>query len=156
MSHEIERRFLIKNKEWINQATDETLIRQSYLSTSPEHTTRIRFETKQPPILCVKGKPIGITAEEIEQPIEHSFAKAMIRMYGAETLEKLRWRVPWEGLIFEIDEFHGKLDGLILAEIELPTEKTSFKKPSWLGKEVTKDPRYRNAMLIQYGIPDHT
>ena len=91
---------------------------------------------------------MGATRSEFEYPIPLADARQMLtELCGAGVIDKTRYQLPQGDLCWEIDVFHGDNDGLIVAEIELPSEGTSFEKPAWLGEEVTGDSRYYNSAL---------
>jgi CYTH domain-containing protein len=148
MKTEIEKKFLVVDPVFKGQATSRHHILQGYLSKDPERTVRIRVKDKEG-WLTIKGKSSdnGTTRLEWETPIPFKEAKALLRLALCKPIEKIRYIIPHEEFTFEVDEFLSPKNNLILAEIELPTENTSFEKPQWLGKEVTGDPSYYNAMM---------
>ena len=148
MGKEIERKFLV-NGEFRQLAVRKIRITQGYLSKEAKRTVRVRVNDHQG-FLTVKGKPntTGITRFEWEKEISLEEGKQLMKLCEPGIIDKTRFIVPEEtGLNFEVDEFYGENDGLLLAEIELPSEDHKFTKPQWLGKEVTGDPRYHNSML---------
>ena len=154
-NQEIERKFLVKG-DYKNFVTQEIKITQGFLSTIPERTVRIRI-TEDKGFLTIKGigNKSGISRYEFEKEISLEDANDLMKICEPGVIDKMRFIVPVEnGLFFEIDEFYGENKGLTVAEIELPTEKTIFKKPEWLGKEVTGDSKYFNAMLMKNPYKD--
>jgi len=150
MSKEIERKFLVKS-EYKNFAIKHEKITQGFLSTVPERTVRVRVKGKKG-FLTIKGigNKSGTTRYEFEKKISLNEASELLKICEKGIIEKTRYIIPTEkNLFFEVDEFYGDNEGLVLAEIELPTENTKFKKPDWLGKEVTGDKRYYNSVLKQ-------
>jgi CYTH domain-containing protein len=150
MATEIERKFLIDSDAWRNLTSEPGVrIRQGYLSLVKERTVRIRVAGKEA-FITVKGVTVGASRQEYEYAIPLADAEAMLdSLCEPGQIDKTRYHVEQEGVIFEVDEFHGANAGLILAEIELSDEGQSFAHPAWLGREVTGDPRYYNANLVQ-------
>ena len=147
MSLEIERKFLVCG-EFSNEATEATEIVQGYLSTAPGSTVRIRIRGEKG-YITVKGKSdeSGIGRYEWEKEIPVDEARELLRLCEPYPVEKTRYLVPFRGHIFEVDVFHGANSGLVMAEIELGSPGEPFDKPSWLGEEVSGDPRYFNYAL---------
>lgn len=144
---EIERKFLVKNNQWKKGVKGE-IFRQGYLSTDPFKTVRVRQEGKFGK-LTIKGRKIGIVGDEFEYDIPLKDAKYLLSSICMQPIiHKKRYKIPFEGLIWEIDVFEGENKGLVLAEIELKTSKQKIKLPSWISKEVTFDGRFRNANLV--------
>ncbi len=148
MNKEIERKFLVKGdfKKFITSSSN---ISQGYLSTDPERTVRIRIKEDQG-FITIKGasNDSGLSRFEWEKEISSKEAMEILRLAEPGNIEKIRSIIPAnDGLNFEVDEFLGDNKGLILAEIELPTEETTFDKPHWLGVEVTGDIKYYNSYL---------
>ena len=149
MGREIERKFLLRDEEWRVLAKGE-LYRQGYLAISPVCSVRVRL-AGQRGFLGVKGAGNGPVHEEYEYPIPLAEAEALLeRMAEKPLIEKVRYKIPFGGLIWEVDEFLGDNAGLILAEVELESETQKISKPSWIGDEVTGDARYFNASLVRY------
>lgn len=148
MPREIERKFLVVGDDW-RQLAQGKLYRQGYLSTVKERTVRIRtIDTEG--FLTVKGITVGATRLEFEYPIPVNDAKQMLEICEQPLIEKYRYKIQFKGLIWEVDEFLGVNQGLIIAEVELKSETQEFEKPPWIGQEVTSDPRYFNANLIKH------
>lgn len=148
MGKEIERKFLVTGDAWRELATG-TFYRQGYLSTVKERTVRVRTINDKG-FLTIKGISVGATRAEYEYEIPVADANAMLNELCERPLvEKSRYKIKHEGHVWELDEFKGENQGLILAEIELSNEKESFTKPEWIGEEVTGDPRYFNSNLIK-------
>ena len=148
MKTEIERKFLVNSLAFKDQAVLHHHILQGYLSKDPERTVRVRIKDKEG-WLTIKGKTneAGTTRLEWEKLIPLEEAKALLELALDQPIEKIRHIVPCKQFTFEVDEFLNPKNNLILAEIELPTENTSFHKPEWLGQEVTGDLSYYNAMM---------
>ncbi len=146
MPHEIERKFLVKNDDWRDNA-DSTQYRQGYLNPDPNATVRVRSAGVMA-WLTIKSKPSNLTRDEFEYPIPVADAEEMLdRLCTGPLIEKIRHKVEYAGKCWEIDEFQGRNQGLILAELELEHPDESFERPPWLGDEVTDDPRYFNSEL---------
>lgn len=146
MAQEIERKFLINDPRIVDSLPGERLT-QGYLSHDKNATVRVRIAGTRG-WLTIKGKTVGATRSEFEYPVPEQDARQMLdELCGAGVIDKTRYRLPQGALCWEIDVFHGDNDGLIVAEIELPSEDTPFDKPDWLGEEVTGDPRYYNSAL---------
>ena len=147
MAKEIERKFLVIDKSYREMSVTGRSIVQAYLNRDPKATVRVRI-TDDKAFLTIKGKNDGATRDEWEYPIPVSDARDMIaRCASGRIIEKKRFVVPFEGYDWEIDEFGGELEGLTVAEIELPAEDTEFSLPPFVGDEVTGDPRYYNSSL---------
>lgn len=148
MGVEIERKFLVRGDRWKNLGQG-VLLRQGYLSSSPERTVRVRIEGDSA-MLTIKGKSSGATRSEWEYPVPLADAQAFLdTLCERPIIEKKRYRIPFEGMVWEVDEFFGENAGLVVAEIELTAENQSFAKPDWIAEEVTQDPRYFNSSLIR-------
>ena len=147
MAKEIERKFLIVGDAWRKLAKG-TSYRQGYLSTVKERTVRVRTIDDKG-FLTVKGITVGATRAEYEYEISAAEANEMLDdLCEKPIIEKKRYKIPKDGFVWEIDEFGGVNNGLIVAEIELKDENQEFGKPDWVGDEVTGDPRYFNSNLI--------
>ena len=145
---EIEKKFLVTSPGWKRHASGQAY-RQGYLSTDPKRTVRIRVVGEKG-ILTIKGEKIGDTAPEFEYPIPVADARKLLDALCLRPLiEKTRYAIEHKGHTWEVDEFHGDNEGLVVAEIELNAEGERFERPEWIGKEVTKDFRYTNAKLVE-------
>ena len=145
---EIERKFLITSEKFKHEATSKERIVQGFLNTHPERTVRIRIKGDSG-FLTVKGKSndTGTSRFEWEKEIAVADAQAILALCEDGILEKIRYEIPIGEHIFEVDEFHGENEGLIVAEVELASENQTFEKPGWLGEEVTGDVKYYNSQL---------
>jgi adenylate cyclase len=147
MAKEIERKFLVGDGSF-RQLAEGVHYRQGYLSTVKERTVRVRTINDKG-FLTVKGITRGISRVEFEYEIPHADATAMLDDLCEQPLvEKSRYKIPMDAFVWEVDEFHGVNEGLVVAEIELQSEDQSFNRPDWLGEEVSGDPRYFNSNLI--------
>lgn len=148
MSQEIERKFLVNNDNY-KTLTKGEYIHQGFLSTVKERVVRVRIRGEKA-WLTIKGISHGATRAEYEYEIPFADAQFMLEnLCENPTIEKHRYLVPFAGFTWEVDEFHGENDGLVVAEIELPEEDTEFELPEWAGEEVTHDARYYNANLVK-------
>lgn len=147
---EIERKFLVKNTDFKAFAKSKIEIQQGYLNSDPARTVRVRTYGEES-FLTIKGKSnaTGTTRFEWEKPVERTEAKALLEICEKGVIQKNRYLVPAGKHTFEVDEFFGENEGLIIAEIELKDEHETFEKPDWLGEEVTGDSRYYNSQLSQ-------
>ncbi|MBP5571576.1 MAG: CYTH domain-containing protein [Bacteroidales bacterium] len=152
MALEIERKFLVAG-EYKSFATSSERITQGYLSSASGRTVRVRIRGEKG-YLTVKGpsKDGGLSRFEWEMEIPMPDARALLDLCEPGVIDKTRWLIPaGDGIhTWEVDEFHGTNDGLVVAEIELRSESDSFELPSWLGPEVTGDRRYYNSQLTQH------
>jgi len=147
LAHEIERKFLIVNEEWRKHTTG-ILYRQGYLSTAPERTVRVRVIGDKA-YFTVKGITKGLTRMEFEYEIPVADANQMLdTLCEQPIIEKLRYELDFANLTWEIDEYLGENHGLLIAELELDHEQQVFSLPSWVGIEVSDDPKYYNANLV--------
>ncbi len=146
---EIERKFLVKNDDYKLQSSRYHHIIQAYLSRDPARTVRIRIKDATA-YITIKGasNTSGTTRFEWEKEIPVAEARELIRLAEPGVIEKVRYIVPANNLLFfEVDEFLGEHEGLVVAEIELPDENTPFDKPEWLGEEVTGQSQYYNSSM---------
>ena len=145
---EIERKFLVKSEAFKSEAFRRTRIVQGFLNTHPERTVRVRLHGNDG-YLTVKGKAnqSGVSRFEWEKQISQAEAEALLHLCEPGIIEKIRYEVSVEDHTFEIDDFLGENEGLIVAEVELGTENEPFSKPEWLGKEVTGELKYYNSNL---------
>jgi len=150
MPVEIERRFLVTGDSWRGEVKRVRRIRQGFLSLDPDRLVRVRQIDNGEAFLTIKGRAQGFTRPEIEFPIPVIEASALLAMCLPAIIDKTRHEIDREGFTWEIDEFHCDNAGLIVAEIELPSEDARFELPSWLGCEVSTDPRFTNAHLATH------
>jgi len=146
---ETERKFLLKNDSWKAAVTGSVIIAQGFLSKDPERTVRVRIAGDKA-FLTIKGKPPEdrpLDTPEFEYPIPVKDAEVLLKQCLPGGISKTRHYIPAGHHIWEIDVFQGENAGLVVAEIELASAEEDFKKPDWLGEEVTFDMRYKNAPL---------
>ncbi|MCX6957424.1 MAG: CYTH domain-containing protein [Verrucomicrobiae bacterium] len=145
MPIEIERKFLVTSDAWRLGATGEAYC-QGYLSQYPNPTVRVRMEGKKA-FLTIKGKTNEIARPEFEYEIPFDEAQELQHLCVTPLVIKTRYKILHEGMTWEVDEFHGENEGLIVAEIELDKPDAIIKLPPWIGQEVSDDPRYCNSNL---------
>lgn len=148
MGTEIERKFLVTGNEWRDMAAG-IRYRQGYLSSGKERTIRVRIAGDRA-FLTIKGETSGISRMEYEYPIPVEDADVLLaELCEQPIIEKKRYTISYQGFVWEVDEFFGENEGLLVAEIELESEGQKFAKPPWIGKEVSSDRRYANASLVK-------
>ena len=147
MPKEIERKYLVVGDSWRQHATG-TDYRQGFLSTEKERVVRIRVAGKTG-FVTIKGISTGVTRTEFEYEIPLEDAETMLEELCFKPLiEKTRYRITYKDLVWEVDEFHGDNQGLIVAEVELASEDQAIALPEWVGIEVSSDSKYFNSNLI--------
>ena len=148
MGQEIERKFLLAGDGW-REGAQGVHYRQGYLSTHPDRNVRVRTKGEKA-TLTVKGRTQGISRLEYEYTIPLDDARGLLDLLCEKPLiEKVRYKVNYAGLEWVIDEFEGENQGLLLAEVELESEDQAVELPPWIGEEVSDDPRYYNANLVE-------
>ncbi|MGB3514776.1 MAG: CYTH domain-containing protein [Microcoleaceae cyanobacterium] len=146
MAIEIERKFLVKSDGWRNLAIGE-VYRQGYISTENRVTVRVRVVADRG-YLTIKGPSVGNCRAEYEYPIPIEDAQEMLNnLCGSPLIEKTRYKIYHGDLVWEVDEFAGDNQGLIVAEVELKEENQVVELPDWIGEEVSHDRRYTNSNL---------
>lgn len=149
MGLEIERKFLVRGDAW-KSLGEGVSIRQGYLSTNPDRVVRVRIEGSVA-TLTIKGRSVGPTRGEWEYSIPLADAEELLStLCECPLVEKIRYRVRQHQMLWEIDEFLGENDGLVVAEIELSSAEQEFLMPEWAAEEVTHDARYYNANLLRH------
>lgn len=149
MGKEIERKFLLKNEQWRGLA-EGTLYRQGYISTDENRAVRVRVIGEKG-FLTIKGRQETLLVRleyEYEIPLEDA-NELLDKLCDRPIIEKYRYKIPFGGMVWELDEFLGENAGLFVAEVELSHESQTVELPDWVGDEVTEDPRYLNVNLIQ-------
>lgn len=153
MAKEIERKFLVSNDSYKAMAEGCTHIVQAYLSTTIDSTVRLRIADDKA-YITVKSRNKGCSRGEWEYEIPVSDASEMISAcHLSKVIDKIRYYVEYKGHTWEVDEFAGKLNGLVIAEIELPEENSPFELPPFAGEEVTGQSQYYNSNLINLEYP---
>jgi CYTH domain-containing protein len=146
MGQEIERKYRVRGDAW-RAGAQGLFFRQGYLSSDPERTVRVR-QVGQRGLITVKGLARGITRAEFEYEIPVADAIRLLdELCLRPLIEKTRYCLPYGGLTWEVDEFHGENAGLVIAEVELEREDQFVELPAWVGEEVSADPRYFNSSL---------
>ncbi|PIB33138.1 adenylate cyclase [Gaetbulibacter sp. 5U11] len=147
---EIERKFLVKSNAFKNDAFKQTKITQGFLSTDKKRTVRVRLKDNQG-FLTIKGESSssGLSRFEWEKEITKIEAEQLLLLCKKGVIDKTRYEVKVGNHTFEVDEFYGDNQGLIIAEVELDHENETFVKPDWLGVEVTGDIKYYNSQLSE-------
>jgi adenylate cyclase len=154
MGVEIERKFLVKANLWeLLEKPKGNYLRQGYLSDDADCTVRVR-ETDKEGFLTIKGRSAGIARAEYEYPIAKTDARQMMDVLAKTQLAKTRYQIAFAGHTWDVDEFHGLNEGLIVAEIELAHPNEAFEIPEWIDKEVSDDPRYFNSNLARKSVTD--
>jgi len=149
MATEIERKFLVQGEEWRSQALG-TFYAQGYLTTNQGLSVRVRIAGELG-YLTIKGPTQGYSRLEFEYPIPLADAQIMLEtLCDRPLVTKTRYRIKDQELVWEIDEFQGDNSGLIIAEVELTQENQVIDLPDWIGVEVSGEPRYYNANLVNY------
>ncbi len=149
MPLEIEKKFLVTDDSYKQDAEKQVRIVQGYLSTVPERTVRIRIKDDSG-YLTIKGKgnESGAARYEWEKEISVADAKELLELCESGVIDKTRFLVKSGKHTFEVDEFYEDNQGLVVAEVELEAEDEAFEKPPWLAQEVTGQDKYYNAMLM--------
>ncbi len=148
MGVEIERKYLVQGTSW-KEGAKGVPYRQGYLSSHRERTVRIRTAGDKG-YLTIKGVATGAVRPEYEYAIPHDEAAEMLTALCEQpVIEKIRYKIPFGGLLWEVDEFLGENKGLVVAEVELSDEGQLVTLPPWAGPEVTSDARYYNANLFK-------
>lgn len=147
MACEIERKFLPANEGWRGLA-EPVVIRQGYLCTGGPCAVRVRI-AGQTAFLTLKAARSGLCRQEFEYSLPVQEARTILDSLALRPLiEKLRYRIPFAGLTWEVDEFQGDNQGLVIIEVELEHENQPFERPPWVGEEVSHDQRYYNVSLV--------
>lgn len=150
MAQEIERKFLVEG-DYKSSAIKQSRIIQAYLISAPERSARVRINGDKG-YITIKGPESrsGMSRFEWEKEIPLSEAEELLRICEPGAIDKTRYQVPAGKHTFEVDEFHGDNQGLVVAELELGSEDEEFERPEWLGEELTGDIKYFNSMLIKH------
>ena len=147
MPVEIERKFLVQG-DYKSLAVSHSRIRQGYICSSRGRTVRVRLRDDKG-YLTIKGPSLngGLSRYEFEKEISVDEALSLLCLCEPGMVDKIRWLVPVGKHVFEVDEFFGDNEGLVVAEVELADETEDFERPAFLGMEVTGDRRYYNSSL---------
>ncbi|MEE1021961.1 MAG: CYTH domain-containing protein [Muribaculaceae bacterium] len=147
MAKEIEHKYLVADDSYKAMQTSECRIEQGYLCREPERTVRVRVAGDRG-FITVKGITVGDVRDEFEYPVPVDDARAMLAMCVGAVVRKVRHYVPFGGNVWEVDEFIGLPEPLVVAEIELPSLGHSYELPPFVGRQVTDDPRYFNSNIM--------
>ena len=155
MSVEIERKFLVKNNDFKSESYSKKHIKQGYLNSDKNRTVRIRIASEKA-FITIKGKSnsTGTTRFEWEKEIKKEEAESLLLLCEPSIIEKTRYLVKVGHHVFEVDEFYGDNEGLVIAEVELNDETEKFTKPDWLNEEVTGDKRFYNSSISKTPFKD--
>lgn len=148
MGLEIERKFLVVKELWRPPVAGEKLVQGYIAADGHKLSVRVRIAGTQAWI-NLKGRINDISRHEYEYPIPLNDAQELLHTFAGSIVEKIRYKLDYAGLVWEVDEFLGDNVGLLIAEIELDSEAQQFSKPPWLGKEVSSEPRYLNTSLAK-------
>lgn len=148
---EIERKFLVGSDDYKQQAVSSSRIRQGYICSGHGRSVRVRIRDDRG-YLTIKGgsDAKGISRYEFETEITFEEATQLFKLCEPGVIDKTRYLVPYQGHTFEVDEFYGDNEGLVMAEVELQAEDEPFEKPAFIGREVTGDRRFYNSHLRRF------
>ena len=148
MPLEIERKYLIANNDWTSEVSHSVRLRDGLIAHSEDRKVRVRFYDDRA-TLTIKGPRHGLSRDEFEYEIPAEDGLRLLTHHCVtEILEKTRYHISFGGFDWTVDQYHGRLDGVVLAEIELPSEECVFPKPAWLGREVTGEAEYRKINML--------
>jgi adenylate cyclase len=154
MGIEIERKFLVTSDSWREAASPGIPIKQGYLIGGKDASVRVRLQGDKAN-LNIKSATLGVRRQEFEYAIPVADAEVLLStLCHRPIIEKVRYLVHYANKQWEVDVFEGDNAGLIVAELELQDENEEFEPPSWLGEEVSHDPRYYNTCLSQHPYKD--
>ncbi|WP_417129505.1 CYTH domain-containing protein [Phocaeicola sp.] len=150
MPQEIERKFLVRDDSYKAMSYKKKRIRQGYICSERGRTVRVRIQDEEG-FLTIKGPSdmSGMKRYEWEHTLSLQEAEELMKLCEPGMIDKTRYLVRWGMHVFEVDEFYGENDGLVVAEVELNSEQESFEIPPFLGKEVTGQVKYYNSFLMK-------
>ena len=146
MAFEIEHKYLVVNDSYKRMATGKVEIRQGYLNRNPDRTVRVRTMGEKG-FITVKSRNHGAKRLEYEYEIPRHDAEDILKIAEPGIVEKTRYFIPFGNLIWEVDEFHCSLNGVTVAEVELPCNDCPYEKPPFIGEDITGNPDYYNSNL---------
>ena len=149
MAVEIERKFRVIDSAWMSSVTRKRGIRQAYLTKNGRVSVRIRIDGENKATLTIKTAQPGVSRQEYEYDIPVADAEELLELRDGAVIEKTRHDVPIGDVVWEIDVFAGENSGLVIAEVELVNGDQEFRRPSWVGEEITHDRRFYNADLAK-------
>lgn len=147
MAKEIERKFLVADDSWREEIATRTRFRQGYIVSLEDRSVRVRIKENEAATLTIKVGVNSLVRDEYEYDIPVADGEELLATAPGTIIEKIRYTVPHEGFVWEIDVFDGLYRGLVVAEVELNAETDQPALPAWVGDEVTGDPRYSNQHL---------
>lgn len=151
---EIERKFLVADDTWREFADDGVQITQGYIVNANHCSVRVRIDGKGKCTVTTKMPHSGFTRYEFEQEVDLDVARDLMSRCGDAIIDKVRYKIELDGLVWEVDAYNGLNEGLTVAEVELESEEQAYTRPDWLGEEVTGTPRYQNSMLARQPFRD--
>ena len=146
MKVEIERKFLVKNQDWKKLIVEKHSIQQGYLNTDKSCNVRVRIMNNLA-FITIKGKRVNTARTEFEYEIPLNDAESILKLSKTSIIKKTRFTVNHQGQIWEIDQFEGDNQGLVIAEIELKQKDEAISLPNWIGTEISNDERFYNLSL---------
>lgn len=151
MAQEIERKFLVKDSSYKEMAVGADRIKQGYICSEKGRTVRVRIRGDKG-ILTIKGasNTAGTSRYEWERELPLEEGEELMGLCDANYIDKTRYLVDYKGHLFEVDEFYGANEGLVMAEVELQNETEMVEFPPFIGEEVTGDVRYYNSSLMKF------
>jgi adenylate cyclase len=149
MPREIERKFLLLSESWRALAERHQRMTQGYIAASDRVSVRVRVADDDA-WLNIKSGGLVASRLEYEYAVPVAHARELLAVAIGPLVEKTRHFVPYGGMTWEVDEFHGDNSGLVVAELELDREDQTFARPPWAGAEVTHLPRYYNVSLVNH------
>lgn len=154
MATEIERKFLVTDESWRQQVYRSEHLCQGYLVSDRQRSVRVRVSDNEA-WLNIKSGTLGVSRSEYEYPIPVEDGREILdHLCRRPLLEKTRHYVRYGSYVWEIDVFEGDNEGLVMAEVELANSEDKFPRPQWLGEDVSDDPRYYNARLVEHPYKD--
>lgn len=153
MAIEIERKFLVRKDSWKQRADEGRRMTQAYVFSNGDRSARVRIAGNKAK-LTIKFGSGGLTRTEFEYDIAVEEAAEMASRAIGQVIDKTRYEVVYGGFVWEVDVFHGTLEGLVMAEVELQSSDDDPPVPPWAGREVTGETHYYNTSLAKHGLPD--
>ncbi|QKV19496.1 CYTH domain-containing protein [Oricola thermophila] len=154
MALEIERKYLVDGESWREAGGGSHHILQAYLALDGSTSVRVRISDGRRARLTVKIGRSGLVRDEFEYPVPLEDAERMIEAAQGRLIEKVRHVIPSGGFVWEVDVYEGALSGLVIAEVEMRSENDTPVLPEWIGREVTGEAAWSNAMLAIHGLPE--
>jgi CYTH domain-containing protein len=156
MPKEIERKFLVASEDWRKEINVAKQFRQAVIISEKHRTLRVRVIDNLHARLTLKVAIAGsiMSRHEFEYDIPLSDAHELFEIASGTSISKTRYEVPRGEHVWEIDVYSGKLEGLVVAEVEMKSENATPEMPSWLGRELTGDRRFSNQALAEGSLGD--